>query len=183
MSRIRGRNTAPERRLRQALWAQGHRYRLHTRTPVGSPDVVFKQRKVAVFVDGCFWHGCPTHYVRPRSNVQLWQTKLLANVARDRRQSLELERLGWRVVRLWEHDIGERLQSSVAAVVTALLVATWSAPVDWRVVRVEEIDADTRLERRYLEELRRLDLSRVVEAVRSTSKRATTRSKRPNFSC
>ena len=101
MSRIRGRNTRPERRLRQALWAAGLRYRKHAKTPVGRPDLVFVGPRVAVFVDGCFWHGCPRHYVRPRSRTDFWSRKLRENVDRDRRQTLELHVRGWTVVRIW----------------------------------------------------------------------------------
>src|SRR5689334_1387580 len=98
MSRIRGSNTSPERLLRLALWRRGYRYRLHARTPVGAPDIVFGRRKVAVFVDGCFWHGCPEHYVRPRTRNAFWDAKLDENFKRDRRQTLALIQAGWRVL-------------------------------------------------------------------------------------
>src|SRR5687768_10638296 len=106
MSRIRGRNTAPEIRLRQLLWRRGLRYRLAVRVSNVRPDLVFTGARLAVFVDGCFWHGCPEHYVRPRSsNAKFWAQKLQDNVSRDERQTLRLEADGWRVLRVWEHEL------------------------------------------------------------------------------
>src|SRR5262245_51945914 len=107
MARIRPRDTSPERLLRKHLWNAGLRYRLHVPTPAGRPDIVFVSRRVAVFVDGCFFHGCPDHYVRPRSSCAFWAEKLAANVRRDIDQTRELERLGWRVCRIWEHEVFE----------------------------------------------------------------------------
>lgn len=170
MSRIRGKDTGPEQRLRRALWRAGHRYRLHYKTPVGRPDVVFPGRRVAVFIDGCFWHGCPTHYVRPRSREDLWREKLRANVERDRRQTLELEGLDWRIVRLWEHLIYEDLDSAVRCVEDALLVRQFDTETEWRVVRVDPIDDALNLERRHLEKLRDPDQRRTVEGRRYTTK-------------
>lgn len=104
MSRIRGRDTGPEVRLRKALWSSGVRYRLRSQLP-GHPDLVFHRARVAVFVDGCFWHGCPQHFVQPRSNGDFWRTKLERNIARDREVDVELAQLGWKAVRVWEHEI------------------------------------------------------------------------------
>src|ERR1700682_6168645 len=113
MARIRGKNTGPERSLRSALWSTGLRYRIHPETPVGTPDIVLPGKRVAVFIDGCFWHGCPLHYVRPRSRTDHWIARLRGNVERDRRQTLELEALGWSVLRVWEHDVHEALSEVV----------------------------------------------------------------------
>lgn len=71
----------------------------------GSPDFVFPKLKLVVFVDGCFWHGCPQHYTRPSSNVAFWVRKYHDNIARDRRVDAQIRRLGWRVLRIWEHEL------------------------------------------------------------------------------
>lgn len=71
----------------------------------GSPDFVFQKQRVAVFVDGCFWHGCREHSRLPKSNVAYWRAKLRRNVLRDRRNSRELRRRGWKVIRLWHHSL------------------------------------------------------------------------------
>ena len=154
MSRIRSRDTGPEKRLRSALWSRGLRYRLHARTPVGRPDIVFPGPRVAVFIDGCFWHGCPRHYVRPRSRERFWAEKLAENLQRDRRQTLELESLGWRVVRLWEHEVYEALEEVTSQVHRAISGVPDNRSPAWRVLRVEELDAAHNLERRHLVSLR-----------------------------
>ncbi len=107
MSRIRSRDTKPEIRLRKLLWLCNLRgYRLRTRLP-GRPDVVYRRARIAIFVDGCFWHGCPhcNDGRQPESNTNYWSAKLAANRNRDVRRTLELEALGWRVVRFWEHEV------------------------------------------------------------------------------
>jgi DNA mismatch endonuclease (patch repair protein) len=104
MSRIRGRDTGPEIVLRRALWALGLRYRLANPLP-GKPDLVFVRERVSVFVDGCFWHGCPDHGARPKTNKAFWHRKLSANLRRDRRVERQLRANGWRVIRVWEHEI------------------------------------------------------------------------------
>lgn len=170
MSRIRPRNTKPERQLRSALWAAGLRFRIHAATPVGRPDVVFPGRKLAVFIDGCFWHGCPLHYVRPRSRTEHWETKLRVNVDRDRSQTLELERLGWRVVRVWEHAVYEDLPEVVQQIREALETPEPESASDWRVVAVESIDEMARTERRHLEQLRHPEVRKTEEGRRITAK-------------
>lgn len=104
MSRVGQRDTAAELALRRALWATGLRYRVNHRIGGIRVDVVFVRFRIAVFVDGCFWHGCPVHGTHPRVNRSFWADKLRANIARDSRQTFTLEGLGWTVLRLWEHD-------------------------------------------------------------------------------
>jgi DNA mismatch endonuclease, patch repair protein len=170
MSRIRGKNTDPERRLRSALWKAGLRYRVHAETPVGQPDVVFPRRRIAVFIDGCFWHGCPRHYVRPRSHTDHWEGKLLENVARDRQQTLTLEALGWSVIRVWEHEVYETLKDVVSRIRLTFEEEVAAPTPDWRVVRVEEVEESAQLERRHLEDLRDPGARWSVEGHRITSK-------------
>lgn len=112
MAAIRCRDTKPELALRRLLWANGLRYRVHPRLP-GRPDVAFVKAKLAVFVDGCFWHSCPDHCSMPASNTQFWTEKLARNVARDRSVDNQLAQLGWRVVRFWEHEIKDAPMSCV----------------------------------------------------------------------
>lgn len=103
MSRIRSRDTGPERRARPML--NGLRVRAHPRGICGNPDFANKSRRVAVFVDGCFWHGCPRHFRMPKSNVAFWSEKISRNRARDRRVRAALRRDGWAVLRIWEHSL------------------------------------------------------------------------------
>lgn len=105
MSRIRGKDTGPELALRRELWAAGVRgYRLRPSLP-GKPDIAFMGKKVAVFVDGCFWHGCPVCYKKPASNQAFWRKKLQDNTARDRRVDRILRSTGWKTMRFWEHEV------------------------------------------------------------------------------
>lgn len=106
MSGARRRDTAPEMLLRRELHRRGRRFRVVVKVPGNNRrtiDIAFTRIRVAVFVDGCFWHGCPQHGTRPASNAQWWTTKLAANVARDRDTDRLLAEAGWRVVRVWEH--------------------------------------------------------------------------------
>ena len=106
MSRIRKTDSKPEVALRKALWAAGVRgWRLRAKLP-GTPDVVFSRARLVVFVDGCFWHGCPRCAIpTPRSNRRYWGPKIERNMARDTRVRRKLRALGWSVMRLWEHEI------------------------------------------------------------------------------
>src|SRR5689334_3181348 len=104
----RPRDTGPELALRRELFARGLRYRVHRRPVPGlraQADVLFPRERVAVFVDGCFWHGCPDHGVLPKSNREFWSAKLAGNVERDRRTDRNLNESGWLVLRVWEHEL------------------------------------------------------------------------------
>lgn len=107
MSRLPRKDTGPEVALRRLLFARGFRYRLHVRVP-GLPrrtvDVAFPGIKVAVFMDGCFWHGCPEHGILPLSNHEWWVQKLAGNRRRDSETTAHLESLGWHVLRFWSHE-------------------------------------------------------------------------------
>jgi DNA mismatch endonuclease, patch repair protein len=119
MSQIRGRNTKPEVRLRHALWSRGLRYRLN-HTVTGRPDIVLKKHRLAIFVDGCFWHSCPDHGVRPRTNADFWKQKLKKNTMRDKKVNTLLLAENWRVLRFWEHEVENDLKGVVARVEKAL---------------------------------------------------------------
>ena len=114
-------DTKPELALRSALHAMGYRYRKDFRMDLPlrrvRPDIAFTKRKVAVFVDGCFWHACPEHGGQPKNNEWYWSPKLAKNVERDRAADAALTQAGWTVIRLWEHvPITEAVSAVVAAV-------------------------------------------------------------------
>ncbi len=107
MQRQRRRDTASELAVRRAVWARGLRYRVDIPPITGMrsrADLVFTRARVAVFVDGCYWHSCPEHSTIPKSNREWWIAKLQANVERDRRVDRELREAGWLVIRVWEHE-------------------------------------------------------------------------------
>ncbi|MFD0666101.1 very short patch repair endonuclease [Ramlibacter sp. MAHUQ-53] len=107
LARVRQRDTDIELRLRSILHGMGLRYRLQVPVltkPRRVADICFPKIRLAVFVDGCFWHGCPIHGTRPKSNAQFWLEKIEANRARDADTDRRLEALGWEVMRVWEHE-------------------------------------------------------------------------------
>lgn len=117
MGRVRHSGTTPELLLRRALWSAGLRYRLQTKTRLpGSPDITFPRVKVAIFVDGCFWHGCPLHGTRPKTRSEFWSAKINRNQARDLEVDAKLAAMGWVVVRLWEHEVTTSLVECVARI-------------------------------------------------------------------
>lgn len=117
-------DTKPEVALRRELHRQGLRYRKDFRLDLTGarvrPDIAFTARRVAVFVDGCFWHCCPQHGSQPANNTWYWKPKLERNVERDRLADAALTAAGWSVVRVWEH---ESLEAAVAAVISALALS------------------------------------------------------------
>ncbi|MFD5510542.1 very short patch repair endonuclease [Streptomyces sp. NPDC127051] len=118
MQAIRSRDTKPERLIRSMLHAQGLRYRVAAR-PIKdlrrTADIVFGPAKVAVFIDGCYWHGCPEHYVPPKTNPAYWSGKVAGNMARDRDTNQRLRDAGWTVLRFWEHEAAADCAVRIAA--------------------------------------------------------------------
>lgn len=109
MSRIRSRGNKATELAMVAVFRRCKITGWRRHLPIlGKPDFVFKAQKVAVFVDGCFWHSCPEHGRVPKGNRAFWRKKLTANAARDRRVNRELRKSGWRVVRIWEHVLESR---------------------------------------------------------------------------
>jgi DNA mismatch endonuclease (patch repair protein) len=106
MSRLARRDTAPELALRRELHRRGMRFRVQTKVPDNNRrtiDIAFTRVRLAVYVDGCFWHGCPEHHVRPRANSDWWRWKIERNQARDADTDRQLSASGWKVLRIWEH--------------------------------------------------------------------------------
>lgn len=119
MQRNRGRDTSPELAVRRLLHAAGLRYRVDF-APLGGrrrADIVFTRKRIAVFIDGCFWHGCPIHATRPKANADYWGQKLDRNIERDLETTASLQSAGWTVLRFWEHeaptDVAETISRAV----------------------------------------------------------------------
>ena len=118
----RGRDTGPEMAVRSAVHQLGLRYRVNARPEPSlrrTADLVFRRTKVAVFVDGCYWHSCPIHMTRPRANGGFWSEKLERTVARDRETTDALEAAGWLVLRFWEHEDPDEVAGRVREAVLA----------------------------------------------------------------
>ncbi|MFH9401397.1 very short patch repair endonuclease [Streptomyces sp. NPDC017638] len=120
MQAIRSRDTKPETLVRRLVHARGLRYRVAARPLPDlrrTADMVFGPAKVAVFIDGCYWHGCPEHYVPPKTNSGYWSEKVVRNVERDRDTNQRLESAGWLVLRFWEHEPSDACADKIAAAV------------------------------------------------------------------
>jgi DNA mismatch endonuclease (patch repair protein) len=113
----------PERQLRSKLHRAGLRFRKNSR-PLSrfrcTADIVFSRNKLCVFVDGCFWHGCPQHFACPKSNSNWWRDKIRETHARDMRQRKQLRRNGWRVVAVWEHEVERNIDKVVSRILKLL---------------------------------------------------------------
>ncbi len=126
MSRIRSRNTTPERAVRHALWHKGYRYRLNDKRLPGSPDLVMPKYRAVIFINGCFWHGhrgC-TKYVEPKTNAGFWKEKIARNIARDELNAQRLDTLAWTVITVWECELSKKnLDATIARIETDLQAA------------------------------------------------------------
>lgn len=124
MSHIRSKNTKPEQLVRQALWHQGFRYRLHVKELPGKPDIVLPKYKTAIFINGCFWHGhegCKD-FVIPKSNTAFWLDKIGKNKARDARDEAALNMAGWKVFTIWECELRKSfIDQTIQAIIKSLV--------------------------------------------------------------
>ncbi|MFE1901550.1 very short patch repair endonuclease [Streptomyces yangpuensis] len=116
MSRQASRDTTQEVAVRRLLHASGLRYRVNFPVPGirrRTIDIAFTRARIAVFLDGCFWHGCPEHATHPKANAEWWRAKLEKNMSRDRETTAHLESVGWTVLRFWEHELPEAVAREV----------------------------------------------------------------------
>lgn len=122
MANVRQKDTGAEIALRRALFGLGLRYRVNfavLEKPRRVADIVFPSRKIAIFVDGCFWHGCPKHASWPKRNSEFWRQKIEANRQRDADTNDRLRALGWKVIRFWEHESPAKAAETVANLIDA----------------------------------------------------------------
>ncbi|MDD4878210.1 MAG: very short patch repair endonuclease [Candidatus Nanoarchaeia archaeon] len=115
MSQIKSKNTSLELDFRRRLWKEGLRYKTHYAIE-GKPDIAFVSRRIAIFIDSCFWHNCPSHFRKPSSNKQYWDKKIKRNALRDKNVTRILTREGWQVLRFWEHDIIKKQEACIKKV-------------------------------------------------------------------
>ncbi len=120
MQAAKPRDTAPEKALRSALHRRGLRYRIDTK-PLKElnrrADIIFRSAKVAIFVDGCFWHGCPIHGTQAKTNAEFWSFKIKQNQERDEDTTKRLEEAGWEVIRVWEHENPEKASEKIYRII------------------------------------------------------------------
>lgn len=119
MQNIRSQNTKMELRVRSLLHKKGYRFRIHSDL-FGKPDIVFPTKRVTIFLDSCFFHKCPYHYVQPKSNLKYWLPKIEGNVLRDKKVNYVLRKQGWKVLRIWEHQIKKNFDKSIDKIIHSL---------------------------------------------------------------
>lgn len=132
MSRVKKRDNGPELAVRRALHSRGLRYRVAWPVPGQKRrtiDIAFTRKRVAVFIDGCFWHGCPIHGTSPKANSAWWAAKIATNRARDANVTAQLEAMGWTVMRLWEHQDPATVAADISSEVRrqGAQCSTWSS--------------------------------------------------------
>lgn len=116
MKAVRQRDTGAEMAVRRRLHAMGLRYRVDfpvLESPRRRADIAFPRLRIAIFIDGCFWHGCPIHGTSPKANAEFWKRKIEANIARDRDTDERLRGTGWVVLRFWEHEDPDDVAASI----------------------------------------------------------------------
>jgi len=117
MQSVKSNNTKLENKVRKALWAKNIRYRKNVKDLVGHPDISIKSRKIVIFVDSCFWHGCPEHCRMPHSNEGYWNKKIGTNKTRDESVNKYYADQGWTCVRVWEHELRANFDLTITRIV------------------------------------------------------------------
>jgi DNA mismatch endonuclease (patch repair protein) len=116
MSSIRSKDTNPEKKIRRMLWASGKRFRIHDKSVFGTPDVSNKGRGIAVFIDGCFWHGCDRCYRQPKTNSEFWKNKIARNRKRRHLVRAVLKKENFKILEFWEHEINRNPDKVIATI-------------------------------------------------------------------
>lgn len=116
MTNIRSTNTKIEKDVTKALWNSGFRFRKNVKSLPGKPDIVIKKYKIVIFLDSCFWHKCPEHFKKPKSNLKYWEPKIKSNIERDAQINKYYKDNNWHILRIWEHDIKNDFQNTILAI-------------------------------------------------------------------
>lgn len=120
MSKVRNKDSKIEILFRKEIWEEGFRYRKNPTNYFGKPDLVLKKYKTVIFVDSCFWHGCKRHREFPKTRKKFWENKISGNIKRDKQVNLHYKKTGWKIVRVWEHDVKKNLSKVVRKVTSNL---------------------------------------------------------------
>ncbi len=120
MQRISSTGTKAERMVMDELERRGYKFVRHDKTLIGKPDIVFLEKRLAVFIDSDFWHGNPKRFIMPKTNVEYWEKKLEGNKKRDRKVNRQLRKEGWNILRIWEYDIKHNLEYCIDRILKKL---------------------------------------------------------------
>lgn len=111
-----GKDTSIELKVRKRLWADGYRFRKNNRQLLGTPDISFPKQKIVVFLDSCYWHGCPIHFKEPKTNSKFWSQKIKRNRERDEEYSRHYIEEGWTLLRFWEHEVRDEFERIIQTI-------------------------------------------------------------------
>lgn len=117
MKYVKSKNTNLEMKVRKRLWKEGIRYKTNVKSLFGKPDIAFPNLKIVVFIDSCFWHGCPHHFRSPPKNPEFWEQKIKRNTERDNEITQHYVEENWIILRFWEHEINNNLDSVIATII------------------------------------------------------------------
>lgn len=120
MSAVKSKETSLEIRVAKHLWRCGVRYRKNVKDLYGKPDIAIKNKKFVLFIDSCYWHGCPTHCRLPVSNQEYWKKKIVRNIARDEQVTEHYLAKGWKIIRVWEHDLKRDFEATMNNILAEL---------------------------------------------------------------
>lgn len=121
MQRIRSAGTTPEKRAMRELQSRKIYFAKNVSSIIGKPDIVFRRKKVAVFIDSDFWHGHPKRLIMPKSNVRYWNKKIKLNIERDKKVNKELKKAGWKVLRIWEYDVKQNMNRCINKILRLII--------------------------------------------------------------
>lgn len=113
MKAIKSDGTNLENMMSSALFRMGYRFRRNVKSLYGKPDIAIKKYKIVIFIDSCFWHGCPSHCRMPKTNRMYWENKIQNNINRDNKVTFYYKKEGWNIMRIWEHEIEENKEKSI----------------------------------------------------------------------
>ena len=116
MTHIKSTNTKIEKDITNALWNLGYRFRKNVKGLPGKPDIAIKKHKVVIFLDSCFWHKCPEHFKKPKSNLEYWEPKIKRNVERDAEINRYYQNKNWHILRIWEHEVKKDFDNTLAKI-------------------------------------------------------------------
>lgn len=116
MTHIKSSNTKIEKDITKALWNLGYRFRKNVKGLPGKPDIAIKKYKIVIFLDSCFWHKCPEHFKKPKSNLEYWEPKIKRNVERDAEINRYYQNKNWHILRIWEHEVKKDFDNTLAKI-------------------------------------------------------------------
>jgi len=123
MQAVKNKKTKLENLICETLWSRNVRFRRNVKDLAGKPDIAIKKYKIAIFIDSCFWHKCPNHYKAPATNTEFWENKITSNMLRDEEVNKIYQKMGWNILRIWEHEIKDNFEATIDKIINFINAA------------------------------------------------------------